>query len=111
MTTYAERHIGRVLMGDDGWRKHKGKADPVFHPELYVERGWRYFVDSGPLRDTEVQVEADLALLNAAKDEIVAALRVLLFLAGEAIEEDPDDEEVMALVRITALADLLEVAG
>lgn len=109
--SYAARGIGRVLFGDDGWRKHKGKADPVFHPEFYIEHGWRYYVAGGPLRETEAQVEADLALLDAAKGELVEALRVLLFLAGEAVEGDPDDDELMALVKITALADLLEVAG
>lgn len=109
--SYAARGIGRRIDGDDGWRKHKGKREPVFHPELYRERDWRYYVAAGPLRDTEVQVEADLALLEAGTAEVVEALRELLFLAGEAVGDDPDDTEVAALVRVSALVDLLEVAA
>lgn len=111
MTSYAERGIGRRIKVDDGWRKHKGKADPVFHPELVIEQHWQFYVAAGPLRETEAQVEADLALLEAGNAEVVAALRELIFLAGEAVGDDPDDTEVMALVRISALVDLLEVAA
>lgn len=107
--SYAERGIGRRLDGDDGWRKHKGKRAAVFHPELFRPHDWRYYVAAGPLRETEAQVEADLALLDAAEG-LTEALRIVLFLAGEAVEGDPDDDELRALLAVTAMYELMEVA-
>lgn len=110
MTTYAERGIGRRLdHGNTGWSKVKGKREPVFDPEAVTEQRWRYYVNAGPLRDTEAQVEADLALLEADAD-LTGALRVILFLAGEAVADDPDDDELAALLAVTAMYELMEVA-
>lgn len=108
--SYAERGIGRRLEhAHSGMVKVKGKREPVFDPDRVTEQRWRYYVEAGPLRDTEAQVEADLALLDAAEG-LTEALRIVLFLAGEAVEGDPDDDELRALLAVTAMYELMEVA-
>jgi hypothetical protein len=110
MTSYAAEGLERTLVhAHSGMVAGQGRKPPTFDPALKTEQHhlWRAI---GRWRDTEAQARGDLALLNADAD-IVGALRELLFLAGEAVGDDPDDTEVMALVRISALVDLLEVAA
>ena len=109
MTTYAEQGIQRRLIhAHSGWVKGRGKQPPVHHPELEREQRWLWQA-VGPWRDTETRVLADLALLEADAD-LADALRVILFLAGEAVDGDPDDDEMRALLAVTALYELMEVA-
>lgn len=72
---------------------------------------WRWRA-TGPVRDNEHQAEADDVLLEGcALPGLAAALREVLFLAGEAVADDPDDDEMEALVLVEALVTLVEERG
>lgn len=64
----------------------------------------------GPWRDTRLAAEAQLAFLEVADPKMmVEALRVVLWLAVEAVENDPDAEEAMAMMMVQALAEMVEL--
>lgn len=96
MATYAERGIQRRLVHGHG-------AGGMF-PE---PQRWLYQAQ-GPWRDTEAQVVADLALFDA---EVLETLRILVFLATEATDGDPNPEEAAAILVGMALVDVLDVAA
>lgn len=64
----------------------------------------------GPWRDTRLAAEAHLAFLEVADPKaMVESLRVVLWLAAEAVEGDPDSEERMAMMLVQALVEMVEL--
>lgn len=55
--------------------------------------------------------EAHVALLEADAERIAEALREVLFLAADAVGDDPDDVEVCAMVLVEAFVTLVEEAA